>query len=68
MVLTANNGKEVIPMDNKALLLALNVLISDKEREIEDAKNDLADQNAFVERLQYELEQLIQSKTEAENS
>lgn len=55
-------------MENKALLLAINVLISDKEREIEDAKNDLAEQNAFVERLQDELEQLIQSKTEAENS
>lgn len=49
-------------------MLALNVLISDKEREIEDAKNDLADQNDFVERLQNELEQLMQSKTELENS
>lgn len=55
-------------MANKALLLALNVLISDKEREIEDAKNDLADQTAFVERLQDELDQLMNSKTEAENS
>lgn len=55
-------------MENKALLLAINVLISDKEREIEDAKNDLAEQNAYVERLQDELEQLMQSKTEAENS
>ncbi len=55
-------------MENKALSLAINVLISDKEREIEDAKNDLAEQNAFVERLQDELEMLMKCKTEAENS
>ena len=55
-------------MANKALLLALNVLISDKEREIEDAKNDLADHTAFVERLQDELTQLKANRDELQNS
>lgn len=55
-------------MENKALLLALNVLISDKEREIESENNVLNTQAMFVERLQNELTQLKASRDELQNS
>ena len=58
----------MIPIANKALLLALNVLISDKEREIEKEKNVLNTQALFVERLQNELTQLKANRDELQNS
>lgn len=55
-------------MENKALLLALNVLISDKEREIEEENKVLNTQALYVERLQNELTQLKATRDELQNS
>lgn len=55
-------------MENKSLLLALNVLISDKEREIEKEKNVLNTQALLVESLQNELTQLKANRDELQNS